>query len=210
MRRPLRIGMTGGIGSGKSTVSQYFRKLGVVVLDADAVTRELTAKGQPALEEIHRVFGDEAIDEQGELSRTFLRNRIFTDDEQRQQLEAILHPRVYDYLATNSDSRQDPYLIWVIPLLLEAESIDKVDRVLVIDCPEPVQKQRAMTRDKQSETQISRIMSRQVGRQTRLQRADDIILNDNNQIDIENQVADLHRSYLALAASDDNIDTSIS
>lgn len=210
MRRPLRIGMTGGIGSGKSTVSQYFRKLGVVVLDADAVTRELTAKGQPALEEIHRVFGDEAIDEQGELSRTFLRNRIFTDDEQRQQLEAILHPRVYDYLATNSDSRQDPYLIWVIPLLLEAESIDKVDRVLVIDCPEPVQKQRAMTRDKQSETQISRIMSRQVDRQTRLQRADDILLNDNNQIDIENQVADLHRSYLALAASDDNIDTSIS
>lgn len=208
MRRPLRIGMTGGIGSGKSTVSQYFRELGVTVMDADEVTRELTARGQPALEEIRRVFGDMAIDDQGELSRVFLRSRIFTNDEQRRQLEAILHPRVYDYLASNSDTLQEPYVIWVIPLLLETDASDRVDRVLVIDCPESVQKQRAMVRDKQSDTEINRIMSRQVSRQIRLQQADDIILNDNNQTDLKAQVADLHRSYLALATGNNDIETS--
>jgi len=202
--------MTGGIGSGKSTISQYFRELGVTVLDADEATRELTTKGQPALEDIRQVFGDMAIDDQGELSRAFLRNRIFTDDEQRRQLEAILHPRVYDYLVTNSDKRQEPYIIWVIPLLFETDASDRVDRVLVIDCPEHIQKQRAMARDKQSETEIDRIMSRQVSRQTRLQQADDVIVNDCNQTDLKAQVADLHSRYMALATGNNDIETSTS
>ena len=208
MDRPLRIGMTGGIGSGKSTVGEYFRALGVQVFDADKMTRELTAANQPVLNEIREIFGNEAIDSQGELSRSFLRGRIFTDDEQRKRLEALLHPRVYERLSQDSDNLDVPYVIWIVPLLLETDSAERVDRVLVIDCPETLQIQRASKRDQQSEADIREIMKRQLTRQERLTRADDVIVNDGAKASVRQQVEELHKQYLSLAEKWDNYELS--
>ncbi len=199
MQRPFRIGMTGGIGSGKSTVGEYFRALGVTVLDADELTRELTAPGQPALTEIRNLFGDEAIDSQGQLSRAFLRSRIFTDDQQRRQLETLLHPRVYERLVECSDSLEEPYVVWIVPLLLETGAADRVDRVLVIDCSETLQIERSRARDHQTEAEIRSIMARQLTREARLQQADDVLLNDKDMESIKEEVSELHRRYLLLA-----------
>lgn len=199
MYRPLRIGMTGGIGSGKSTAGECFRALGVEVLEADQITRELTAPDQPVLDEIRSIFGNEAIDSQGELSRTFLRSRIFTDDGQRKRLEALLHPRVYERLSEYSDNLDTAYVVWIVPLLLETNSADRVDRVLVIDCPEEFQIQRAAARDQQSEADIKEIMRRQLAREARLKQADDVIVNVGDPGSLRQKVKELHYKYLLLA-----------
>ena len=208
MTRPLRIGMTGGIGSGKSTIGEYFRALGVPVFDADELTRELTARNQPVLDEIREIFGNEAIDSQGELSRSFLRSQIFTNDEQRQRLEALLHPRVYERLGQYSDDLDVPYVIWIVPLLLETASAARVDRVLVIDCPEELQIQRAAARDQQSEADIREIMNRQLTRCERLEQADDVITNDNELDSVKYKVSTLHKKYLSLAEKQGRVATS--
>lgn len=208
MGKPLRIGMTGGIGSGKSTVGECFRTLGVKVLDADEMTREITTSNQSVLDDIRKIFGNEAIDSQGKLSRSFLRSRIFTDDEQRKRLEALLHPKVYERLSYYSDNLNEPYVLWIVPLLLETNSADQVDRVLVIDCPEKLQIQRATARDRQSEADIKDIMHRQLTRQARLEQADDVIVNDNGLNPIRKQVKSLHEQYLSLAENRDRAETS--
>lgn len=199
MNKPLRIGMTGGIGSGKSTAAECFRSLGVPVLDADDLTRELTAPGQPVLENIRALFGDEAISADGSLSRPFLRKRVFTDDVKRQQLEALLHPRVYDLLERYSAEQNAAYVVWVVPLLLESGSADRVDRVLVIDCPEETQIARAAKRDQQTEKDIRTIISKQLPRTTRLERADDILHNDDDINDLRQAIQELHEFYLSLS-----------
>ncbi|MDZ7735359.1 MAG: dephospho-CoA kinase [Gammaproteobacteria bacterium] len=207
MYRPFRIGMTGGIGSGKSTVGECFRSLGVEVLDADQITRELTAPEQLVLDEIRSIFGNEAINSRGELSRTFLRSRIFTNNDQRKRLEALLHPRVYERLGEYSDKLDAAYVVWIVPLLLETRSADRVDRVLVIDCPEELQVQRAAARDQQSGADIREIMNRQLTREARLKQADDVILNDGELKSIRGKVQDLHHKYLSLAENRNKTET---
>lgn len=198
-RQPLRIGMTGGIGSGKSTAAALFKALDVPVLDADELTRELTEPGQPALETIRQTFGTAVIDADGRLSRRALRERVFTDDNQRRQLEAILHPLVYAELNRRTGALKTAYTIWVVPLLLETGASDKVDRVLVIDCPEELQLQRASQRDEQDKEAIRRIMAQQISRQQRLEQADDILVNDADSVSLEQQIQHLHKRYLKLA-----------
>ncbi|MDN5863288.1 MAG: dephospho-CoA kinase [Salinisphaera sp.] len=197
---PLRIGLTGGIGSGKTTVAGLFAALGVPVFDADELTRELTAAGQPALTDIRRVFGDEVFDGAGHLSRPTLREWIFRDAEARRKLEAILHPLVYQELerrtvaAGNAD-----YIIWMVPLLLETAASDTVDRVLVVDCPEAAQIARASRRDDQSTTAIRRIMAQQLPREERLRQADDVLVNDSDRQHLQQQARQLDAQYRALA-----------
>lgn len=193
--------MTGGIGSGKTTVGECFRALGVEVLDADEMTRELTAADQPVLAEIRNIFGNEAIDSRGELSRAFLRSRVFTDDGLRKRLEALLHPRVYERLGEYSNNLDTAYVVWIVPLLLETRSADQVDRILVIDCPEELQIRRAAARDQQSEADIQDIMRRQLTREARLAQADDVIVNDGDLDSLRQQAKELHYKYLSLAES---------
>lgn len=204
--RPLRIGLTGGIGSGKSTAAQLFAALGVPVFDADELTRELTAPGQPALQTIRDAFGDSILDADGRLSRAALRERIFSDDNERQRLEAILHPLVYRTLAERSASLEADYVIWVVPLLLETAAADRVDRVVVVDCPEELQIQRASQRDGQDSDAIRRIMQQQLPRQRRLEQADDVLMNDADNQHLARQVESLHQHYRALAGRHSNTD----
>lgn len=205
IQQPLRIGMTGGIGSGKSTAAALFESLGVPVLDADHLTRELTGPGQPALEAIRQAFGAVVIDADGHLSRRALRERVFNDDSERRRLEAILHPLIYAELDQRTATLKSAYTIWVVPLLLETGASDKVDRVLVIDCPEDLQLQRASQRDGQDRDAIRRIMAQQASRQQRLEQADDILVNDADSASLEQQIRHLHQRYLTLAGQRQDI-----
>lgn len=202
MNRPLRVGLTGGIGSGKSTIASLFTELGVPVYDADEIARQLTAPGQPALAEIGMVFGEQVISEENTLDRAELRRRIFSDADERRRLEAILHPRVYHTLEHLTEQNTDTtYVIWVVPLLLETNAVGRVDRVLVIDCPEHLQISRASTRDGLDTDQVLQIMQQQIERTERLKRADDILENDSDIEKARQQVKKLHQQYQKLATS---------
>ena len=200
----LIIGLTGGIGSGKTTVSQYFETLGVPVIDADQLTRDLVKPGQPALAEIAEQLGAEFITPSGELDRRALREHIFAHPEQRQILEGILHPRAHQaakqQLAAMSEGPNPPaYLILSVPLLIESGWTDLVQRVLVIDIDPALQRQRASARDGLNEEQINATMRSQVDRDTRLAAADDVIHNNADLPALQVQVERLHQQYLQLA-----------
>lgn len=200
----LIIGLTGGIGSGKTTVSQYFEKLGVPVIDADQLTRELVAPGQPALKEIVEQLGADLLTTNGKLDRPQLRERIFTHPEQRQILEAILHPRAHEValqqLTTLRESMHPPiYVILSVPLLIESGWTDLVDRVLVVDTSPAQQQQRASQRDGLNNAHINAVIHSQADRSTRLAAADDIIHNDTDLPALQAQVATLHQQYQQLA-----------
>jgi len=200
----LIIGLTGGIGSGKTTVSQYFETLGIPVIDADQLTRELVAPGQPALKEITEQLGADLLTTEGKLDRPQLRERIFTHPEQRQMLEAILHPRAREaalqQLTALRESAHPPaYVILSVPLLIESGWTDLVHRVLVIDTSPAQQQQRASQRDRLSSTHINAVIHSQVDRNTRLAIADDIIHNDTSLPALQAQVVALHQRYLQLA-----------
>lgn len=200
----LIIGLTGGIGSGKSTASQYFEKLGVPVIDADTLTRELVAPGQPALKAISDQLGNDLLTIEGELDRAQLRRRIFANPEQRHILEAILHPRAHDaalqQLATLRESAKPPtYVILSAALLIESSWTDMVDRVLVVDATPEQQRQRASQRDGLSAEQIDAIMQSQVDRDTRIKAADDVIHNNSDLPALQKQIDALHPQYLQLA-----------
>jgi dephospho-CoA kinase len=200
----LIIGLTGGIGSGKSTISQYFEELGVPVIDADQLTRELVNPGQPALHEIAEQLGAEFITPSGELDRSRLREHIFAQPEQRQILEAILHPRARDaaeqqLAALRAGDNPPAYVILSVPLLIESGWTDLVQRVLVVDVDPAVQRQRASQRDGLSTEQIEAAMHSQVDRDTRLAAADDVIRNDSDLSALQAQVTALHQQYLQLA-----------
>jgi len=197
-RKTLVIGLTGGIGSGKSTVAAEFSKLGVPVIDTDRLARELVAPGQPGLQEIVAHFGPRALGNHGELDRDYLRTRIFSDSSDKQTLEAILHPRirqrVREWLATITS----PYCIVVIPLLLETSQTDLVDRILVVDAPENEQLKRVAARDGLSHNAISGIMAAQADRKTRLSAADDIIANDADHDALVERIRELHLQFMDL------------
>lgn len=198
---PLVVGLTGGIGSGKSAAGAVFSRLGVPVIDADIIARELVVKGEPALAEIVAAFGQDILDAGGGLDRAALRQRVFADAAERQRLEAILHPRIRREIQRRISHVEAPYCVVVIPLLLEAGQTDLVDRVLVIDLPEHTQISRVAARDRLSQEQIPAILKAQASRETRLAAADDIIDNSGEPAELERQVHRLHDRYRDMAAA---------
>ncbi len=200
----LRIGLTGGIGSGKTTVADLFTDLGVPVIDADVITRSLVEPGQPALASIASNLGKQFLTDEGALDRTKLREFIFRHDEARKTLESILHPLVYDEIQTQIQKFTDPYCIIVIPLLIEADHQSLVDRVLVVDAPENVCIKRVMERDNASEEAVQKIMNTQLDRKTRLKHADDVIDNTQDREALGQEVLRLHEQYLAMSKNTTN------
>ncbi len=197
----LVVGLTGGIGSGKSTVADLFAARGVPVIDMDEIARELTRPGRPALAEIAKAFGPDILNSGGELDRAALRRRIFTDPGARRRLEAILHPRIRAEVTRRLHGLEAPYAVVVIPLLVESGQRDLVDRVLVVDAPEDLQIRRTTARDGVGEEEVRAVLAAQAGRRERLAVADDVIVNDDGPEALEHQVEALHRRYLALAGT---------
>ncbi|WP_455367177.1 dephospho-CoA kinase [Kaarinaea lacus] len=195
----LTIGLTGGIGSGKSTVAKLFKNLGVPIYDTDVIARELVQPGQPALQEIIAVFGKDILDVDGHLDRQKLKQRIFTNDDERHKLETILHPRIRESLLAKITSCRAPYCIAVIPLLIEKHWQQVVDRVLVVDVTQATQICRTQHRDQLTESVIKRIIDSQATRTQRLTAADDVIDNNLTPDKLQTQVQQLHEKYLALA-----------
>ena len=194
------VGLTGGIGCGKSTVTALFAKLGVQYVDADIVAREVVMPGTACLDAIFRHFGSGILNSSGELDRAALRQRVFTNAADKAWLEQLLHPAIRQEMLAQLAALTSPYALLVAPLLLENKLNRLVQRVLVIDLPESLQLQRAMARDSSSEQHIKAIMAAQISRTERLKLADDIITNDSNIADLAPQVAALHQQYLQLAA----------
>ena len=192
----LKIGLTGGIGSGKTTAGDYFAEFGAEVIDTDLLSRELVEPGQPALAEIVAAFGAEVLDGAGRLDRARLRERVFSDAGARRRLEQILHPRIRTAMLARAEQSTAPYVIFVIPLLFETGQQDLVDRVLLIDVPEAVQRRRAAARDALSDAQIEQIMQAQTDRAMRLRNADDVIRNDGSLDRLRAAVQSLHQQYL--------------
>lgn len=194
------VGLTGGIGSGKSMVADCFAGHGVPVIDTDVIARELTAPGTAALEQIRAVFGDAVMRADGTLDRAALRRRVFADAAARRRLEAILHPRIRQAVEGALAGVSAPYAVVVIPLLVETGGYrDLLDRVLVVDCPEEVQIARVMARNGLVRDEIVAILAAQAGRAERLAVADDVILNTATPAALRAEVAALHRRYQALA-----------
>ena len=197
MRPNLVIGLTGGIGSGKTVVADLFSALGVAVVDADELAREVVVPGRPAYEEIVREFGTEVLTKAGELDRGLMRKRVFSDPENRNRLEAIVHPRVYAEIKQRLDALNAAYAIVVVPLLVETGGTDLVDRVLVVDAPRALQIERACRRDGATSAAIEQILATQADRDTRLEAADDVIVNDTSESSLVERVSVLHDLYLA-------------
>ncbi|MEP6944157.1 MAG: dephospho-CoA kinase [Betaproteobacteria bacterium] len=196
----LVVGLTGGIGSGKSEVSDAFARLGVEIVDADALAHESTAIGSTGLAAIRSAFGDPIVLASGELDRAALRQRVFADREARRRLEAILHPLILERARAAIAAWKGAYGIAVVPLLLERGGLlPVIGRVLVVDCPEAEQVRRVIARSKLPEAEVRAIMATQLDRPTRLARADDVIDNAGPVSAIAPQVAKLDRVYRALA-----------
>lgn len=196
--RPLRIGLTGGIASGKSVVADMFAELGAVIIDTDVISREVVMPGQPALDEIRESFGPEVIAADGTLDRPAVRRLIFDDEPLRKELEAILHPRIRDETFQQASEAGGDYQLIVVPLLAESPLKDYVDRILVVDCDEQIQIDRLVERDGESLEQAQRILAAQAGRKERLAIADDVIDNGHTLDETRRQVQDLHGFYVAL------------
>jgi len=201
LRPRLRIGLTGGIASGKSTVAQRFRELGVPVIDADEAARAVVAPGRPGLAQVVARFGEGVLDASGELDRRALRERIFADAGARSSLEAILHPLIRTEMSQLADAASGPYLVMAIPLLVEGGSRRDLDRILVVDLDEPTQLARIMSRDRSSEAQARAIMAAQAGRSERLAVADDILENSGSIDELRHGVERLDRKYRGIAAA---------
>lgn len=195
------VGLTGGIGSGKSAVSALFEEHGITVVDADVVARQVVEKGQPALTKIAEHFGPDLLQADGSLNRSALRQRVFADPKERKWLEALLHPLIRQETQRQLQAADGPYVILASPLLVETGQSKTVQRVLVVDAPEELQLRRAMARDKNDEAQVRAVMATQATREERLRHADDVILNDKTLDELIPQVEDLHRKYCQLAGN---------
>lgn len=199
----LVIGLTGGIGSGKSTVAEMFAAKGVPIIDMDQIARQVVEPGQPALVEITREFGIEFLDATGKLDRRRLRKLIFDSAEKRHRLEAILHPLIRQETKRQLAELDTAYCIVVIPLLLESDQCPFVDRILVVDVPESVQISRTMLRDGISKAAVEKILAAQIDRNSRLAAADDVIDNSADLAQVRNSVAELDRQYREQAGHTD-------
>ncbi len=195
----LVIGITGGIGSGKTTATNRFKELGVPVIDADIVARQVVEPCKPALQQIIETFGDKVIDVEGHLDRSALRQIVFSDSELKRKLENIVHPRIHEEIHSQLDQISAAYAIVVIPLLVEGKRNYKLDQVLVIDVPPELQQNRVTVRDRQSGSQVKRILKAQATREERIAIADDIIDNSGSLDNLYEQVDALHLRYLELA-----------
>lgn len=197
----LRIGLTGGIGSGKSTVSALFAARDVPVIDTDAIAHRLTLPSTPATQQIARVLGADIVASDGSIDRRRLAKRVFANPTERARLEEILHPLIRVEMQREQENLHAPYCLLVIPLLVEAGQRDLVDRVLVVDAQEHIQLARAQARDERSETEIRAILGAQASRDQRLKMADDCITNNGDLAALNIQVESLHQKYLTLAAA---------
>lgn len=197
----LVIGLTGGIGSGKSTVAHLFSEKGVEVIDTDQLARDVTQPGKEALKKIVEKFGAEILLPDGSLNRTALRHKIFAQAEDRVWLEKLLHPLIRNEMKHLADTSHAVYCIVVIPLLFETEPNPLINRVLVVDAPETAQIERVQSRDKSSQEQVQTIINTQISRDQRLAKANDIIYNHGDINELTHQVEELHRFYLLLAES---------
>jgi dephospho-CoA kinase len=198
MSKPWILGLTGGIGSGKSAVAQHFIDLGVHLVDADHAARWVVEPGRPALAQIVERFGERVLRPDGTLDRTALRHLVFQDEEQRRWLEGLLHPLIFQEIDQHLARAQSPYAILVSPLLVESGQHRVTQRVLVVDAPEHLQLQRSMARDSSSEEQIRAILKAQTSREERLRHADDILVNDRNLAWLKSEVERLHHFYMTL------------
>jgi dephospho-CoA kinase len=197
--RVFRVGLTGGIASGKSTAAKFFGALGVPILDSDQVAREVVEPGQPPLERLVERFGRGILTPDGHLDRPALRDIVFSDPKARTDLENLTHPAIGAALEARSAAAGGPYQILVIPLLVEKNLGAHVDRVLVVDCDEQLQIRRLHARDGSTRAQAQAILDAQVSRSARLKAADDVITNDADMSAVQTQVAALHARYLELA-----------
>lgn len=198
---PFCIGVTGGIGSGKSRAAALFGELGAGVVDTDDISHEITAAGGGAMPAITAAFGTTVAAADGSLDRVVMRKLVFENPDARKQLETILHPRIRERARNRVVESTAPYVLLVVPLLLETGGYrDLVQRVLVVDCDESLQISRAMQRSNLTADAVRAIMAAQLPRQQRLAGADDVIRNDGNIAQLRTQITNLHQQYLKLAA----------
>lgn len=196
----LRIGLTGGIASGKTTVADLFAGFGATVIDTDRIARDVVIPGAPALAALTRELGRGILDPDGNLDRHQLRERIFKDAATRRAVEGILHPAIISELIRQAQAAPGPYQVLVIPLLVEGGRRELVDRVLLVDCPEEMQIERLMSRDGETRENAALALAAQATRAERLHAADDVIANDGNPAKLVELVAGLDRKYRRLAA----------
>jgi dephospho-CoA kinase len=197
--RTMRVALTGGIASGKTTVADLFARRGVPVIDTDVIARQVVEPGQSALAQVVSAFGPGILDTEGRLDRRRMRERIFADSDARRQLEAILHPAIRAAMERQSQVAGGPYQLLVIPLLAEGGRRDHVDRVLLVDVSEELQIERLMLRDGITREQAQASLSAQATRAQRLAMADDIVRNTGRVEELEERVAELHEKYVRLA-----------
>ena len=195
-----RVGLTGGIASGKSTVASLFGALSVPVIDTDLIAREVVAPGTPGLTAVIGAFGPDVLQPDGTLDRRRLRDLAFATTQRRQQLETILHPRIRERMESLCASAGGPYQVLVIPLLIESNLEARVDRVLVVDCSESIQRARLRVRDGESSAGADRLLAAQVNRATRLSQGDDVVVNEGTRDELQRRVQELHGNYLHFAA----------
>lgn len=197
----LKVGLTGGIGSGKTTASNIFSGLGVPIIDADVIARQILAINQPAFTETIQLFSNVILDKSGHIDRGILRNLIFENPEKRSALEQIIHPRVRATIEEETTSLQDNYCLIVIPLLIESNMEDLVDRILVITANPDIRINRIQQRDKISLDAVQKIIAAQIDEEERLSCADDTLVNNSDILNLENDIRALHKKYQGLAKS---------
>ena len=193
------VGLTGGIGSGKTAVSDYLHQQGICIVDADVVARVIVEPGKPAWSDIKEHFGDEVLLEDQTLNRPWLRQQVFADPEQRKALEKFTHPRIREEIIHQLQAADSAYTILVSPLLIESGQYQLVERIVVVDIPEEVQVERTCSRDANDAEQVKRIIAAQISRKDRLAKADDVLDNSGDLEGLQNQAAELHQRLLELA-----------
>ena len=193
------VGLTGGIGSGKSAAANFFQNEGITVIDADDLSREVIEQDTPGFEKIVDCFGSAIIDSDGSINRAFLRQEVFDDEKKKKLLESIIHPLVRDLMIEKIAASQSPYSIIMVPLIFETNSMSNYNRILVIDCDPIVQLERAMLRDKNSKIQIQKIIDSQCSREERISIANDIIPNNDSLENLKIRAIAMHKFYLGLS-----------
>ena len=191
------IGLTGGIGSGKTAVSDAFQDLGITIVDADLASRIVVQKGKPSLKKIAEHFGNDILNENSELDRAKLREIIFNSDEEKNWLESLLHPAIANQIQDELKASSSPYTILVSPLLLETNQKEFCDKVLVVDVPVELQVERTLKRDQVSEGQVKSIIKAQISRKNRLEFADEVIINDGSLEELHSTVMKFHQKFIA-------------